>query len=338
MQRSAKPSVNNHRNTYQQMKAMKQFLSALVLFTAAVFPAHAAEKRRSTPPWPPAETRPIRVIIDADAANEIDDQFALALALGNRDRLKIEGIVAAHFGDAGGPDGIDKSFAEVERVLKLAGMEGQIPVKRGADPLTYIGRPPTSEGVDFIIERAKASTPDDPLWLILLGPATDGVAALLSDPSIADRLIIFWHGRSAWPDECLNFNAKNDAKAARLCFSLPCRFVLFDTGTHLTMPKEETEQRLAPLGPLGSYLHEIRSQKRWASPTKGIFDLGDIAALVDPSSVKYEEVDAPTVTDGMRYDFKKTQGEIVRIHTVDRDRSFQLLEEALVRLHEPKKN
>ena len=313
---------------------MNRLLIALALVAASPLLLHAAEKRRPAAPWPPAETQPIRVIIDADAANEIDDQFALALALGNRDRLNIEGIVAAHFGDAGGPDGIDKSLAEVERVLNLAGLKGQIPVKRGADPLTYVGRPPTSEGVEFIIERAKAGTPEDPLWLILLGPATDGVAALLHDPTIADRLIIFWHGRSEWPDQCLNFNAKNDAKAARLCFSLPSRFVLFDTGTHLTMPIEETAQRIAPLGPLGSYLHEIRSQKRWSSPTKGIFDLGDIAALVDPSCVKYERVEAPTVTDGMRYDFKKPQGEIVRIHTVDRDRSFQLLEEALVRLRD----
>ena len=34
----------------------------------------------------------------------------------------------------------------------------------------------------------------------------------------------------------------------------------------------------------------------------------------------------------MRYDFKRTTGEIVRIHNVDRDRSFELLEEALRKL------
>lgn len=104
------------------------------------------------------------------------------------------------------------------------------------------------------------------------------------------------------------------------------------------MAKEETEKRLAPLGPLGAYLHEIRSQKRWAAlPKKGLFDLGDIVALIDPSCVKFERIKAPTVTDSMRYDFDKPQGEIVRIHAVDRDRSFELLEKALVRLRDKKK-
>jgi len=50
--------------------------------------------------------------------------------------------------------------------------------------------------VDFILEQARTATCDDPLWLILLGRATDGAAALLKDPSIAGRVIIFWHGRS----------------------------------------------------------------------------------------------------------------------------------------------
>ena len=40
---------------------------------------------------------PARVLIDTDAANEIDDQFALAWALLSRDRLRIEAVTAAPF-------------------------------------------------------------------------------------------------------------------------------------------------------------------------------------------------------------------------------------------------
>src|SRR5690606_33829355 len=71
---------------------------------------------RPAAPWPPAKG-PLRMIIDTDAANEIDDQYALVLALGNRDRLKIEGLVAAHFGTRGGGQrGIESSYREIERV------------------------------------------------------------------------------------------------------------------------------------------------------------------------------------------------------------------------------
>ncbi len=40
---------------------------------------------------------PVRVLIDTDTANEIDDQFALAWALLSRDRLRIEAVTAAPF-------------------------------------------------------------------------------------------------------------------------------------------------------------------------------------------------------------------------------------------------
>ncbi len=292
----------------------------------------AGEVGRPAAPWPPP-SGPLRVIIDADAANEVDDQFALALALGSPERLRLEGLVAAHFGDAGGASGIEKSAAEIGRLLDKAGKTGQIPVKRGADPLQYRDRIPASEGVDFIIEQARKATAEQPLWLVLLGPATDAAAALLKAPDITDRLIVFWHGRTQWPVRCWNFNAYNDTRAARLLFELPCRFVLFDTGTYLRIPVEETARRFAPLGPLGAYLHEIRSRTpRYASPAKGFFDLGDIAALADPGCARWERVQAPGVDHDLRYDFTRKYGEIVHIYHVETDLSFNLLEGALRKL------
>lgn len=190
----------------------------IVLLRVAATPVVAAEPRPAAP-WPPPAGR-LRVIIDTDAANEIDDQYALALVLGNPARFAVEGIVAAHYGDAGGHRGIDRSVEEANRVLEKAGLAGSVPVKRGADPILYADRPGTSEGVDFIIDAARTATPEEPLWLVMLGPATDGVLALLREPKIADRVVMFWHGRSAWPNECLNFNAVNDRRRRASCS--PC--------------------------------------------------------------------------------------------------------------------
>lgn len=294
--------------------------------------AFGAERPQA--PWPPPG--PVRAIIDTDTANEVDDQWAIALALGSPDRIRLEGFVAAHFGDAGGAAGIDKSYEETLRVLEKAGMSGRFPVKKGNHPLQYRDRVPPSEGVDFIIERARAATPEQPLWLVLLGPATDAAAALLRAPDIANRLIVFWHGRTQWPVRCWNFNAYNDIRAARLLFELPCRFILFDTGTYLRMPVEESARRIAPLGPLGAYLHEIRSRKpQFASPSKGFFDLGDIAAIAGPDCVRWEKVEAPAVDHDLRYDFSRKLGEIVRIYHVERDAAFLLLEDALGRIGRP---
>ncbi|MDF1521509.1 MAG: nucleoside hydrolase, partial [Trueperaceae bacterium] len=52
----------------------------------------AERRRRLAPP-----TGRLRVVIDTDAANEIDDQFALAWAFTSRDRLDIEGVTAVPY-------------------------------------------------------------------------------------------------------------------------------------------------------------------------------------------------------------------------------------------------
>jgi hypothetical protein len=169
-------------------------LSFCALCAAAGYaqPSLAKPAQRQSAPWPPPKGE-LRVIIDTDAANEVDDQWAIVLALGFPERFKIEGFVAAHYGQSGGAGGIAKSRASLEATLS---------------------------------------------------------AALLKDPSIAGRIIIFWHGRSEWPEKCANFNAMNDPLAAQLLFELPCRFVLFDTGTDLTMPMDECERRVGSVGPL----------------------------------------------------------------------------------------
>ncbi len=310
-----------------------RFLSACLLLAAACASSpQARDPRRPAAPWPPPDG-PLRLVVDTDAANEIDDQYALSLLLGFPGRLKLEGLVAAHFGKYGGPDGVEKSHREILEILRRAGLEGKVPVRRGLPPLDRPNWPSSSEGVDFIIERARAATPEDPLWLVLLGPVTDAVAALRKDPSIADRLVVFWHGRSQWPKLCRNFNAENDREASRAVFEMPYRFVLFDTGAHLCASYEETGRRFAPLGPLGAYLQEIRGRKKgFMSSQKGIFDLGDIAALVDPACAPWERAEAPAVREDMAYDFSRKHGEIVRIFDVRRERAFDLLEEALRRI------
>lgn len=302
-----------------------------IIFAASVVLnslANTTAEDRVVPPWPPGE-KPLRVIIDTDAATEVDDQHALALALVSLDRFKIEGIVAAHFGDKGGPQGVERSYQEVLTVLEKAGLKGRIPVKKGSDPFTYSQVPPPSEGVDFIIERAMANE-SEPLWVISLGPCTDIAAAWLKEPRIKDRVIAFWHGRTQWPTKAWNYNAYNDLKAVRILFSSQLPLVLFDTGTDLTCAMQESEKRIRPHGPLGAYLHEIRLRSpAWQVPNKGLFDLGDIAALVDPSLVQFEVVDAPSVQWDMLYDHKNTHGRMVRISSIDRDRTFDLLEHRL---------
>jgi purine nucleosidase len=288
-------------------------------------------KARKVPAIPP-QGQQIRVIIDSDAKNEIDDTWAIALALLAPERFKIEGFVAANFDNSrpeGGPDSVEASRREIETILQKAGLAGRYPVLRGAPPLRYQYEPSESEGVDFIIDKAMASTPEDPLWVVGLGASTDIASAYLKEPRIAERIVVFWHFRTRWPEKCWNFNVIGDVRAARLVFHSDLAFVLFDTGTHLTCPMSESQQ-FESCGELGRYLHQYRYESSWyQDPKKGFYDLGDIAALVDPSLASWEVAKCPDVDWDLAYKFNGTKGSILRCYDIHRDRTFELFHRKL---------
>ncbi|MBD3268118.1 hypothetical protein GF373_15755, partial [bacterium] len=190
--------------------------------------------------------------------------------------------------------------------------------------------PIDSPGVDFIIEKAMQSTPDDPLWVVSLGACTNIANAVLKKPEIKDRVVSFWHGRTQWPLKCWNFNAYNDLKAVRIMFASDLPLVLFDTGTYLRCPMEKSKRILSPYGELGAFLHDFRSKSSWyQSPRKGFYDLGDIAALVDPSLVEWEVAHVPEVQWDMDYVHSKKHGKMLRIYQIDREETFSLFHERL---------
>lgn len=281
---------------------------------------------RVAPKIPPAyET--IRVIIDSDAKNEIDDQWAITLALLSQDRLKIEGFIAANYDHewSGGPQSIDNSYDEIKTILRKAGFENSFPVLKGSPPMRYKYQPSESEGVDFIIEKALASTKEDPIWVVALGSATNLASAYLKAPEIIDRVVFFWHGRTRWPEKCWNFNVFGDRHAAITLFHAPIPLVLFDTGTFLTCPMEESERRVKPYGEIGEYLHNYRLESEYfMREDKGFFDLGDIAALVDPSIALWHEVSCPEVEPDLSYKFKDSKGKITRCYHIDRNKTFEM--------------
>ena len=287
----------------------------------------------------PSKGERIRVIIDTDAKAEVDDLWALALVLLSPERFDIVGIIGATF-LTGGPGSPELSRREIDTIVKLAKRDGDFPILRGSEPMPYPYAPSKSEGVDFIIRKAMESTPENPLWVVGLGAATDIASAFLMEPRIAERVVAFWHLRTAWPEKASNFNVFGDIHAARLLFHSPLSFVLFDTGTHLNCPMDESSAKVRPMGDLGRYIHDYRRGKaglygtasfqQWLiqgmlDDKKGFFDLGDIAALMDPDIASFEIVDCPDVGHDVTYQFNGTRGRILRCYDIDREKTFELL-------------
>ena len=64
----------------------------------------------------------VDVVLDTDAFNEIDDQFAIAYLLASEDKLKLKAIYAAPFLNQlveTAQEGMEKSYEEILRLLEL---------------------------------------------------------------------------------------------------------------------------------------------------------------------------------------------------------------------------
>lgn len=202
----------------------------------------------------------IDMVLDTDAYNEIDDQFAIAYALTASERLRLLALYAAPFHNrrSDGPrDGMEKSYREIQKLLALAGL--QRPIHRGSEHyLPDEHTPVSSPAAHDLAERAMSYSPQRPLYVVAIGAITNVASAILLRPEIADRMVIVWLGGHAleWHDN-LEFNIKQDVAAARVVFDagaplviLPCMGVV--SGFTTTGP--ELSHWLLGHGPLCDYL------------------------------------------------------------------------------------
>ena len=199
------------------------------------FPNHddAWYRARLAPPQS-QNTRP-RVVIDTDAANEIDDQFALTWALLSPTQLDVLAVYAAPFSfahrraalplapaDAApfNPPavGMQRSYDEIINVYDKLGLASAGRVWRGsAGYLPSANKPLRSDAVDHLIDTARSSPPQQPLYVLALGCVTNIASALLLAPDIVDHIVVVW--TSGFPSHAPHvnnsFNLEQDLPASQ---------------------------------------------------------------------------------------------------------------------------
>jgi inosine-uridine nucleoside N-ribohydrolase len=279
----------------------------------------------------------MRLVIDSDVANEIDDLYAIALALAAPRRFEIEGFVATHFAASpiGGSQSTEKSAALLQRLLDAAGTGDVAPIALGSDPIHYPGEATDSPGVELLIEAAERSSRDDPVWVVVLGAATNVASALLKRRDLADRLRVVFHARCPehWPTRTQQFNVVGDVLATQVLLDSKVPLVWFDTGTELTQSMEESAIRLRPLGEVGRFIHDYRAgHHAWVQhPDKGIFDLADLAWMIDPTLCRVERVPAPKMLRHLFFDQTAGNGEMLRVTDINASRTWELFFDFLSR-------
>lgn len=236
---------------------------------------------------------PLDVVLDTDAYNEIDDQFAIAYLLRSKPQLNTLALYAAPFSNeiaATPEEGMEKSYDEILHVLKLC--DEQVEVYRGSK--TYLPdefTPVDSPAARDLVEKAMAHSPEKPLYVVAIGAITNVASALLLKPEIAQRIVIVWLGGHAYHyHDTTEFNMRQDFGAARVVMGcgapfvqLPCRGVVSEFATSAP----ELEKLFYNKNPLADYLarNTVRHMQErrgedalWSKP---IWDVTAVAWLLN---------------------------------------------------------
>ena len=282
-------------------------------------------------------TEPVDLVMDTDAYNEIDDQYAISYAVFAPEKLRVKALYAAPFTNqlsSGPADGMEKSYNEIRKLLKLAGKE-DCPVFRGSKSYLPDEKTPIlSDAMQDLTRRAMEYSPDRPLYVVCIAAITDIASALLAKPEIADRIVIVWTGCHAphWEDN-YEFNCRQDIAAARVVFDsgaplviLPAQGIVSAFAT--TGP--ELEYWLKGKNPLCDYLADrtIASANEYARGhvwSRTIWDVTAVGWLMNEGVRLMRDKTVPTpipeYSHHLSWDFRRTPCKMV--YHIDRDALFE---------------
>jgi purine nucleosidase len=291
----------------------------------------------------------IPVIFDTDANNELDDQHAMAYLLMNGDDFAVEGITVNATRNGGD---IAEQYAEAERVLQLVGLEGKIPLLKGANGSfdqidDHLQEPgfDGAEGVNFIVEKAKAAG-SQPLVLLAVGKLTNVALALKKDPSIARKVRVVWLG-SNYPEPG-EYNQDNDTTALNYVLNTNVPFEMVTvrygkpSGTDaVRATKEDINRQMPGKGPkaaapvtgrhgvafdtFGDYSVNLfeHIELHGDPPSRALFDMAAVAVVKNPSWASTKEIPAPILKNNQWVERPNNSRKITVWENFDRDKIME---------------
>lgn len=253
---------------------------------------------------------PMRVIVDADTANEIDDLYAIVRAL-IAPEFQVEGITSAHFTrSTQSNDTVHQSQRFNEQILDAMNLRDKIPHPVGGDrSMESPTSPVDSPAARLIIERAHAGGPNDKLTVMALGACTNLASALVIDPTIKDKVVFAFidgdYKDGQWGPGI--FNWRNDIHAVKAIFEsdveyyhMPARSVSIE----MKLSKRDVDEHMKGKGGVWDLLVD-----RWEtfprtakSKEKVMWDIALVEALLRPSLATKQVVGAPIIHDASNVD------------------------------------
>ena len=248
---------------------------------------------------------PIRVIVDADTANEIDDLYAIVRAI-VAPEFRVEGLTSAHFTrSTESNESVHRSQEINQQLLDAMGLQNSIPHPVGADR----SMPDASTAVDspaarFIIQRAHAGGADHKLIVFALGACTNLASALVLDPSIEPKVTFAFidgdYKDGQWGPGI--FNWKNDIHAVKAIFESNVEYIHMparSVSVAMRLSKNDVDEHMKGKGGVWDLLVD-----RWETfprtanqKVKVMWDVALIEAVLRPNLATPVVVGAPIIHD-----------------------------------------
>jgi len=279
----------------------------------------------------------VRVLLDTDANNEIDDQHAIAYLLFSGDAFVVEGLTVNRTNNGGD---IEAQAIEAERIVRLCTMHRQLPVTRGASGSFEEIAPHLTESdfegvdaVDLIIKRAHIASPQK-LILLPIGKLTNVALALKKDPSIIDKVKVVWLG-SNYPDPG-EYNLDNDEASVNYVLDTDVEFEIAvvrygaESGTSaVRVTLQDIAQKLAGKGPrastpvtgrnggtftnFGDYSVNLLEHVHMSGnpPSRALYDMAVVAIVKNPAWAEARSIAAPILENGVWRDRPENSRRIV---------------------------
>ncbi len=291
----------------------------------------------------------VDAVLDTDAYNEIDDQFAISYMILSPERINVKAIYAAPFyipyqetnRTAYSPEeGMEQSYDEINHILDLADMQEMksIVFKGSRGYLKSDKEPQISPAAKDLAERAMGYTKVNPLYVICIGCLTNIASAILINPEIADRIVVVTMSGSGadWEEE-MEFNLIQDMPASKIVYNCGADVIQLpgmNVATEFRVTKPELEYWLGGKNPLADYLAEYTAYQA-DSYAKGkpwsrvLWDVPAVAWLMNDDE-KFMKVRVKPLPEFLKTSDSKTD-EIGYIYWVNRDNIFEDLVNKVVK-------
>ena len=276
-----------------------------------------------------AEAR-IPVVLSTDVGNEIDDQWAITYLL-LQPRLEVLGLMSAHAPSIAAPAGRTSLRILTDVVENRVEMSPHPPlIEGGSEPLADAHTPRPSPAVTFLLETSRRFSKAAPLTVLAIGASTDVASAILTDPSITERIRVVQMG---FVDETSGkeFNIENDIHAEQVLLDSGVPLVIGPASVcrrDLIMTLGHARDYLATRGVIGAWLWEEYTAwyYRFVKPLR-VDDFSKPWYIWDDITIAYvlglteqHTVPRPHLRDDATLEHSDTKRTVTWITRVDGDR------------------